>query len=782
MKTQRHKNPLVDTRRPSDGAYAATNPPVFAWRADGGANSWSLTVSKDREQRDKIIDLNNLEIPYHLPSKALQPGRYFWSWAGGRSGGELFSFEIRPEAAVLEVPEVDGLLAAMPAAHPRIWIRPEYVSALRESRFSSRKGMWGELRKAAEEFLLQPHELSEPPFIPDYHSQHEAWFHAYNKAMMDSRLFLGGAEVLALAYLASGDAKYAKAACARMASVSKWDPAGSTWIEHNDEPHMSIVNWGPVVCDWVWEHFTEDERARIAEMFRRRGELAVKFIRSFGHYGSTHYGSHHGREIVFLGTLCLVFHEEIPEARAWLEWLRPVLCGIWPMWAGEDGAWAEGPHYSVAYVCVMMRFAAALRSSTGVDLFRRPFWKGYIEWLKHCCPSDVEWTGFGDGAKLRGKADHFTADVVRLIACFTGSRGFNGYVNKICPGRSLMAERVDLSYPSPMVYLFNPEDKGDGEGIEDKDVGKRMLKVFPGAGWAALHTSLGNTASDICLTFRSSPYGSVSHSHADNNDFTLHAGGKSLLIPSGVYDGWATKHHSHWVWHTKSANCITLSDAGQLMRSEDSTGMIEDAFEDGRIVYFLGNADASYHDRALRCRRHVLYLKPHNAFLIVDEFEARPGIASSLQWNAHAWSEFNIDEKEISFRVERDGSSVNGHILWHAEGFFTLTDKADPPPLNDGFDRLPFTEYNLRFTPWGLVDKVRNLGVLLCPELSTARRACVSSERMDGVEVARIGDDIVHVYPESFSHANGRKIVAQINLCGTEYQIGDGSIYIKKSN
>ena len=53
---------------------------------------------------------------------------------------------------------------------------------------------------------------------------------------------------------------------------------------------------------------------------------------------------------IFLALIGLVFHEHIAAARQWLAWLRPVLCGIWPIWAGDDGAWAEGPSYGLAYV------------------------------------------------------------------------------------------------------------------------------------------------------------------------------------------------------------------------------------------------------------------------------------------------------------------------------------------------------------------------------------------------------------------------------------------------
>ena len=109
------------------------------------------------------------------------------------------------------------------------------------------------------------------------------------------------------------------------------------------------------------------------------------------------------------------------------------------------------------------------------------------------------------------------------------------------------------------------------------------------------------------LYFRSSPFGSISHSHANNNDFILHVAGEVMAMPGGYYAGYGSDHHAHWVWHTKSHNCLTLSDAPQIMRSPESVGAIEHAHEDEALIYFRGTADASYADRADRCRRHVIF-------------------------------------------------------------------------------------------------------------------------------------------------------------------------------
>ena len=41
-----------------------------------------------------------------------------------------------------------------------------------------------------------------------------------------------------------------------MASISKWDPEGPTYLGHNDEAHMSVIWHGPHAVDWVWDQFT----------------------------------------------------------------------------------------------------------------------------------------------------------------------------------------------------------------------------------------------------------------------------------------------------------------------------------------------------------------------------------------------------------------------------------------------------------------------------------------------------------------------------------------------
>ena len=278
------------------------------------------------------------------------------------------------------MPPAGKWLKRFPAQHPRIYVRPEEVPALRAAALGEGASAWEGLRRSAEAVLTEPHEIEEPPFLPDRRESYRAFFEVWSPVMWNSRRFVKGAETLALAWLVGGEERFARAACRRMASISRWDPEGSSHLAHNDEAHMSVIWNGSNACDWVWDRFTDEEREAVVTQFRQRGRMTFEHMHNRGSYGLTRFDSHAGREIVFLALIALVFHDHIPEAESWLEWLRPVLCGIWPIWAGDDGAWAEGPSYGLAYVTIMTMFASALKRGTGVDLYRRPFWKNHARW------------------------------------------------------------------------------------------------------------------------------------------------------------------------------------------------------------------------------------------------------------------------------------------------------------------------------------------------------------------------------------------------------------------
>jgi hypothetical protein len=305
--------------------------------------------------------------------------------------------------------------------------------------------------------------------------------------------------------------------------------------------------------------------------------------------------------------------------------------------------------------------------------------------------------------------------------------------------------------------------------------------VFPAAGWASIRTGMDKGYDDVAFIFRSSPFGSFSHSHANNNDFIIHVGGKVMAMPTGYYCGYGSQHHAHWVWHTKANNCITLSDAPQLMRSLESRGFVEAHFENEHLAYFQGNADLSYRLQAQRCRRHVVFVKSHNYFFLIDEFIAQPDITSAVQWNIHSWNSFDVSEDQKSFKITRDESVLEGHFLYNHVSFISLGDGWNPPPNKGKPNKQWHNQYHLRFTPNAFESK-RNLGVILTPSYPGLTAPEVSSKREGGAEIATIGDDQVAVNQADEMDVSGlsTNATALIRTQGSLYEISVQGIRLRE--
>ena len=759
-------HPHVVPRQPRADSRPATNPPVFAWLSTNSSPS-SLLIARDSELSKGLIRIDNLDTPLHLPASPLSAGTWYWTWedAGGR--GPIHAFDIASEAVEVPVPEVGEWTKRIPAHHPRFLVRPDEVHALRDRLPGHRPEALTEAVRLADEVLREEHHLPEPPQLADPAHDHAAFIRGFLTAMWDSRRFMKGAETLALAHLATGRADYARAARDRVLCVCEWNPEGTTSLDANDEAHMSILWYGAAAADWTWEYFSAAERARVVACLRARGLATFTHVRHQGIYGVDKFDSHAGRQIVLLGLISLAFHHEIPETTEWLTFLRPVLCGVWPVWAGDDGAWAEGPAYGMTYVGIMALFASALKRGTGVDLYRRPFWRGHLKWRRAFWPAYAEWIGFGDHNE---KWDVFwgaNADVCEALARETGAPGFAPYIE------SLRAE-IPRCHPAPaerQLKGLNPlRLLASGPLVPEATSASPApsLAVFPAAGWAAMRIESADTAPEVDFFFRSSPFGSISHAHAANLDFILHVAGKVLLMPSGFYDGYATPHHSHWVWHTKSHNCLTLSDAGQRLRSPDAVGSIVAASETDELISLLGEADASYPGLLTRCRRHAVFFKSARCFLLVDEVALPADSAAALQWNVHSWSSFSVNETARTFQVARGESSLTGHVLHHGDGWFGTSSGCNPAPLRR-FENLPWDEqHHLRYTPLDTASPRRRLGVLLRLESSGWNAPEVSTHREGDTEVAVIGSTIRIELPPP--HASPQ-CVARIIQDGVEREL-----------
>lgn len=663
---------------PADGETIAINPPVLVWLPvkpyDGG---YLLEISrkpdfpKDQDnecETDQTIAVD-APINIHIPSEPLSPGRWYWR-AGVRLDnrdkqdakivwGKTRSFDVPAAAAVWPFPRMKELIDKIPRSRPRLFFPGENLDRVREQCRGVLRREYAKLLADAEA-CLGKELVPEPDRLKLKGAARGAEYSAIIKA---TRPAMDGMETCGLAYLLSGRREFGEEARRRILHFFAWDPAGSTSLFHNDEPAMWMMQRGVRAYDWTYDLFSPQEREAVEAVMKIRCRQFRERLRQMP-FESRPYTSHAARDLGFLGEAAVCFAHEWPESPDWLEYVLKVYRGVYPAWGGDDGGWQEGPSYWQSYMTFALHFAVALEKSTGETILRRPFFRNTPYYKLYTNPPYAAMSPFGDAQEKppgRGAG--------RLMYCF--STLFNDpyirwYADSLRSGPGTMA--MSFALADEALRASPPADLP-------------QARVFPSAGLAAMHDNLSDAAGNAYLVLRSSPLGSVSHGHADQNAFTIEAYGEALAIASGYYPWYGSPHHHQWTRSTKAKNTITFDGGqGQIQRSAKASGRIARFVTAGRFDYALGDAAAAYGGRLGRALRHVIHVRP-GTFVIIDELAAAEPLR--FEWNLHALDKMKIDAGRQQVFIRRNEAALSVDFLRPQGLDFTQTDSFTPPPENN---------------------------------------------------------------------------------------------------
>jgi len=665
--------------QPLDGATVEITPPGLTWLPAEGASGYRVEI---RREAGGLVYTSDVGCdPVHVPGCVLAPGDYAWDVValgeGGLEGARRGEHRFSVAEGVAELPWVDAkvLLSRVPEGHPRLLYLREDLSSIRTTLGRTRVHSWQACLEAADRALDV-----EPPEYPKYQStddpvacklEYKAYF-AYLRGYINSALM-----DLSLAFLMTEKAKYADAAKRVLLEVTDWptDDADVTSVlaRWGDEPGLSMSRCAHRAYDWLHAALTDDERARVLRMCEERAWQTYRRQVNRHNYLTSPGESHAGRLIAYLSEMAIVMAGESEGAETWLDYSLKALMTFYPHWAGYEGGWAEGVGYGTAYNSIYAPALEGLRIACGHNLWQRPFFSKVRHFFFYCTAIRGEMRPFGDGAE-RGGPGSGGSGLASLLAHH--ARLFDD------PHVGWWVEQVQGEPGSTGELSLVFEDALPSEAPEDLPASR----AFRGVGWAGLHSSLEDPDGDTCLIFKSSPYGSVSHSHADQNAFAIMKGGRALAIPSGYYGpAYGQPHHAEWTRSTKANNCVLVNGEGQVIRDAEASGRIV-AFDDRKgLTYLLGDAAAAYMGRLVRWDRHILFLRP-GLFVLLDDVEA-PGV-SQFQWMLHAFEEMEVGEASVVSR--RDGATLEVRLGCRRGLSISQTDQFDTP-YNEGIPE-PFQE------------------------------------------------------------------------------------------
>ncbi|QEG36281.1 DUF4962 domain-containing protein [Bythopirellula goksoeyrii] len=593
---------------PIDGDTAGVNPPGFCWTPHEAAKRYRIEVSSKTAPDALIIVADRQLSTVYPPTKLLMPGDYRWQVVYlnefGRPWGlsKTRCFRIGKETPILVLPNVAKLRKEIVGVRPRLFLVGDRPSTIRKEIDEGRVDHWEYFLSAANGAI------DEKPYAePEGYANNSFNESDWRRILKVGKVGSAHLARTALAYQLTGDRKYLVAARKWMMNLASWDPRGI--ISHdiplpggavgNDEASMALLERMAFAWDWIGDELLPEERERILEVMTERGNqvLAVLHQQDFL---SHPFSNHEGRSLAFLGHAGLSFLGDIPEADDWLDYVLRCYLTSYPCWGGDDGGWAQGTSYGSSYVYRHSTFAEALCRVTDVDILRRPFYKNHGYFSLYFHPPYAPMNAFGDGGN-KGQAEKDRSVCEKSLIDFLA----NTFCDSVLKWHAQSINVPSLHLKSNLGNetnwneqhledLFSLLRAGTYEPNAEMPVPTVVTKLLPNIGWAAMHSAFGDADNDVWVLFKSSRFGSFSHSHADQNTFQFHAFGEALAIDSGYYPYYGDPHHALWTQQTLAHNGILVNGRGQATKNWNAIGSIEHYERSNDVTIVRGEASSAY--------------------------------------------------------------------------------------------------------------------------------------------------------------------------------------------
>jgi len=345
------------------------------------------------------------------------------------------------------------------------------------------------------------------------------------------------------------------------------------------------------------------------------------------------------------------------------EMLHYTLLQLWspfyPPYGDADGGWNEGPAYWgwIARVCA--HTYTLVQRATGIAVHQRsnmrnqPFYKLYGN------PPWFKMSPFGDGQAGPARG----GDSMLMLSALYDNPWAKWYGQEL---DARLSGLPSLLFPTEDLPAAAPLDLPQG-------------RCFRDVGLACSHTNLVDGDTDVAFLMRSCPFGGCGHAYADQNTFVLDAFGEPLIIASGYYQLYGSKHHTQWTWQTRASNSILVNGRGQI-RNWDAKGRIAEFATLAAADYIVGDAHRAYPDVLKRYDRRAVFLRPMHtggdALIVVhDDIEAAG--PSTFQFLLHALDQMEINQVRRTVMIRHGKAACRVDFLapdtldFHQDNRFT---------------------------------------------------------------------------------------------------------------
>ncbi|MCC1491793.1 DUF4962 domain-containing protein [Cognatishimia sp. F0-27] len=677
------------------------NPPRFMWIPviDDDAR-YVLRLSADPKfPKGKTQVFEDLPLNFHTPDTVLEPGHYHWSYAtwdhdkGAPSSdwSTTRSVTIPQGLAKTPLPSRKDRLEKVTTEHPRLWMTPDRLAAFKTAvKADPEHCTWSTFYEKSVLPWMERDIIREPEGYPNHQRTAPIW----RKTYIDLQEVWYAIRHLAIGGKVTEDAAMTARAKEWLLEAASWDPMGVTSRAYTDEWAYRVCNaltWG---YDWLHDDLSEDERETVrAALLERTRDIAEHAILN----AKIHlfpYDSHAVRSVsscIIPACIALLHDDETGQARDWLNYSIEFLYTVYSPWGDAEGGWAEGPHYWMTGISYLLDAANWLKSYTGLNIYERPFFQNTGDFPLYTKAPNTRRATFGDDSTMGDLTCIKIGMNLRQFGGVTGNGAYQWYCDenhRLNPGTEgdfynwgwwdtrfdELAFRTDW----PAVAATPPESG---------------FRHFKGVGWVGIQHAMADPDEHIQFVFKSSSYGSISHSHGDQNAFCLAAFGEDQAIQSGHYVAFNSSMHRNWRRQTRSKNAILINGKGQYAEKDKAkalaaNGRIVAAEQRDDHIYIHGDATPAYQSlspEVTRAAREIYFVR--NAyFVIIDKVDAETPV--TVEWLLHANNPFELGKS--SFRNTQQRSGFYGQVVWSEAGKPQITQETGFPGVDPAdYEGLP---------------------------------------------------------------------------------------------
>lgn len=686
---------------PTEASNLAENPPRFTWLpVIEDEAQYIVRISTDAEYPAKGTHVfANIVLNFFTPDVALAAGDYVWSYAvcdptSGKPATNWSTdrkFSIASDLPQTPLASRDTRYSKTASSHPRLWLTSDRLDQFRaDVAKDADHCTWSNFYEKSVVPWMDRDVMAEPAGYPNHQRTAPIWRQTY----IECQELMYAIRHLAIGGEVTNDAAMLARAKEWLLAAASWNPTGTTSRAYTDEWAYRVTNalaWG---YDWLYNHMDEEERATVrAALLERTRDIAEHAIIN----AKIHlfpYDSHAVRSVsltLIPALIALVDDDADDEAREWLDYCVEFLFTVYSPWGDSDGGWAEGTNYWMMGMAYLIDAANQLKSYSGLDLYKRPFFQNTGDFPLYCKAPNTRRATFGDDSTMGDLPCIKTGLNLRQYAGETGNGAYQWYyeeLERLNPGTEMAfynwgwwdTNFDDLVYHSscPAVEATPPENG---------------LRHFKGIGWVGVQHEIANPDKHIQFVMKSSPFGSISHSHGDQNAFCMAAFGEDLAIQSGHYVAFNSTMHRQWRRQTRSKNAILINGKGQYAdkdkaKAMGATGQILAAEENEDHIYIKGDATAAYQSMSpeiTRAEREVYFVRG-SYFVIVDTVDAKTPV--TLQWLLHANAPYELGK--TSFRYNGETAGFYGQVVWSEAGKPKFTQDTGFPDVDPSeYEGLP---------------------------------------------------------------------------------------------